>query len=306
MSSVKEIIQEFCFRQNIPAPASFVGVNSQTERQYLSLFKLVGDQLKAAPFDWPQLKRTYIFNTQTNVSRYQLPGDFYRLLLSTTRDNTNKWLLNGPASDAVFALLQYGIEQTSFPKTFRLIGAQGYRATNTGAMQYIAPVSAGLFEINPSGSNNTDQLMIQYQSRNWVWPQSWLPSTAYTAGNLRTGINNIYQATTSSNSGTITPSWDTGIDSDGGVSWSVTYAAYEISSDDDIVLFDKDVMVEGLRLVYNAAKGADYIQILNDWINSMKSSFTRYNGAELVNASDEVGFNGNMWPNTPPGSWSMY
>lgn len=295
MATVKECIQEFCYRQNIPAPATFVNVGSQTERYYVSLFQLVGDWLLSMPYDWPQLKKTYIFSTQTNVRKYQLPGDFYKILSGTTRDNTNRWALGDGNSDASFALGQYGIVSSTNQKSYRLIGGQGY---TTYEVAGVAPLSAGRFEIDPAGKNNTDQLMLQYIGKNWVSPQSWQPAISYTIGVLVTGIDNIYKSTTAGTSGAVVPSWETGTQTDGGVNWLLTKEAYQISSDNDLVMFDKNIMVEGVRAVYNAGKGADYAQILTAWGSQVISSFTRYNGPVTVNAGDED-FGGDFWPNLP-------
>ena len=90
MATIKQILQQFCYRMNIPAPTSFVGSTSPAEQQYLSLFKFIGDNLRNRPYQWPQLKRGYSFNTSTGVSKYQLPGDFYRLLESSQWDVTNQ------------------------------------------------------------------------------------------------------------------------------------------------------------------------------------------------------------------------
>lgn len=298
MATVLQIIQQFCQRKNLKAPSAIVGVNSQNELQLLSLFQFVGDQLRGQPVDWPQLKRTYIFNTQTGVSQYQLPGDFYKILDNTQRDNTNKWGLQGPVSDAIFALQVYGYSATINVRTARVIGAQNY-ATQTAT--YLSPVSSGLFEVSPAGANNTDQLMLQYISRNWMWPKSWQTAeAAITPGTLRAGINNIYSATTSGTAGATMPSWTSGIQSDGAVSWATSFAAYSIASDTDICLFDTDVMIEGLRWAYNRESGADYQQEMNDWYNSSKTMFSRYNGPATINAGDEIGDTyDNVWPNLP-------
>jgi hypothetical protein len=303
LATVKEIIQKFCKRKNINMPTAFVGVNSQTEQQYLSLFEFVGNQLLKMPLDWPQLKRTYIFNTKTNVTRYQLPGDYSKLLTETTRDNTNRWALAGPTSDSTFALLQYGIQTTYAQKSYRLIGASGYTAERGAGLQYVAPVSAGMFEVFPPGSNNTDQLMLQYISKNWVWPKSWATATAYTIGDKVAGVNNVYEATTTGTSGGVTPNWLTGTQSDGGVSWAVTSTSYPISSDDDLCLFDEDVMIEGLRWAYEREKGDDYQQEKKDWENNALTMFSRYNGPTIVNLSDEISVDIGCI-NIPNGSWS--
>lgn len=306
MSTIKEILQNFCYRINIPAPSAFVGVNSPAEQQYLSLFKFVGDNLRNRPYQWPQLKRGYTFNTATSQSLYELPGDFYRILDSNQWDVTNQWPMRGPISDYNFAVRDFAVVSLQTRKAFRLIGSVQH-------LYSTAPYSkrsAGKFQIDPPGENDTDQLFLGYVSCNWVWPRDWVATTAYSLGDIRSGNGYVYRCTTAGTSGTTRPSVTSGTVVDGTVTWTFYTEPYDASSanaalnDSDLCLFDDDLMIEGMRWAYLRAKGQDYQQERQDWENQVRSSFARFNGPTRINMSDEFDGAGE-WPNLAGGSYTI-
>jgi len=307
VATIKQILQNFCYRINIPAPSSFVGVSSPAEQQYLSLFKFVGDNLRNRDCQWPQLKRPYTFNTQTNVSRYELPGDFYRLLLSDAWDVTNQWALRGPISDFQMQARQFSVVGLQTRKVYQLIGPTQYLFSTSPYSQR----SAGGFQIDPAGANNTDELFLGYLSANWIWPRDWVTATVYAAGSIRTGNGYVYRTAAGGTSGATRPDWSTGSDSDGAVTWTVYTEPYQVDSsntnlnDDDLCLFDDDLMIEGMRWAYLRAKGLDYQQERQDWENMVKGAISRFSSPSRVNLADDPYGIWDQFPLVPPGSWNV-
>lgn len=307
MATVKELLQNFCYRINVTAPSAFVGVASPAERQYISLFQFVGDNLRNRPYQWPQLKRGYTFNTATNETKYQLPGDFYRILESSQWDTTNSWPLRGPISDFNHALREFSVVSLQTRKAFRLIGPTQYLFATTPYSKR----SAGWFEIDPAGENNTDELFLGYISSNWIWPRDWVASTAYSLGDIRAGNGNVYIVTSAGTTGTTRPSVTTGTETDGTVTWTVYREPYLCTpensklNDADLCLFDEDLMIEGMRWAYLRAKGQDYNQERADWENQVKSAYARFNGPIRGSMMAEFSDDGDDWPNVPQGGWSV-
>lgn len=307
MSTIGEILKQFCYRINVPAPATFVGVASPTEQQYVGLFKFIGDNLRNRPFQWPQLKRPYTFTTTTDVRKYQLPGDFYRILESSQWDETNQWPMRGPLSDFAFNIREFAVVGLQNRKAYRLIGPTQYLFSTSPYAQR----SAGWFEIDPAGANNTDELFLGYVSCNWVWPKSWVTATVYAAGAVVSGNGYIYRTAAGGTSGATRPSVATGSVSDGTVTWTVynepypvDYNANALLSDADLCQFDDDLMIEGVRWAYLQAKGLDYQQSRVDWENMVKSAFSRFNGPTRINMCTEI-TDLYEWPNIPNGSWNV-
>lgn len=306
MGTIKELIDSFCSRINIPRQASYVGNSAPAARQYLELLRLVGDDLRNRGYNWPQLKRPFYLTTETGVSRYQLPGDFYRLLLGTQWDTGNHWPMLGPVSDGALAMRKFAIVQPVTLKAYQLSGPTGHLFSTQPYNQR----SAGQIEIHPAGANNTDQLFLGYISGSWIWPRDWVASTAYVTGALRSGNGHIYCATESGNSGTTRPNWSSGTDSDGGINWAVYTEPYAISAsnsqlnDADFCLFDDDIMIEGMRWAWYRAKRQSYEQERADWERMVAGAAARFTGPVRGNMC-ESDLYGDMFPLVPEGSWPV-
>lgn len=307
MATILETIQSFCYRINQPAPSSIVGVTTPTERQYLELFRFIGDDLRNRPYQWPQLKKGYTFTTATGVSRYPLPGDFYRLLAASQWDIANTQSMVGPVSDSRFTANQLGVIDTQTQKLFRIVGPTSHLISTANYSKR----SSGVFEIEAAGANNTDTMYMGYLGCNWVWPRDWVASTAYTAGDIRSVNGYVYVCKTSGTSGTTRPSTGT-IDTDitdNTAVWLVYNEPYPASpsnsklNDADICLFDDDLMIEGMRWAYLQAKKLDYQQERNDWENRVKSAYARFQGPVRVNLSEADNIEDLI--NVPAGSWSV-
>lgn len=308
MATIKNLITNFCYRINQPAPAAIVGVASPAERQYLSLFQYIGDNLRNRPFQWPQLKRGHTFTTTTDIRDYQLPGDFYRLLDSTQWDTTNNWPMRGPISDYNMAIREFAVVSLQTRKAFRIIGPTNY-------LYNLAPynqTSAGYFQIDPVGANNTDELFLGYISCNWIWPQNWSPALAYNTQDKVSGNGYPYICVTAGTSAlTPIPSSGTNPIVDGTVVWNVlkepTACSYELNpslTDNWICLFDDDLMIDGMVWAYKRIKGQDYQELRVDWENAVKGAFSRFNGPSRCQASDEID-DYYEWPNVQNGSWNV-
>lgn len=307
MSTIKQVLDQFCDRVNIPRQSSYVGNSQPAARQYLSLLKYIGDNLRNRSYQWPQLKRGYFFNTALNQTEYQLPGDFYRLLDSSQWDVGNQWPMHGPISDLEYAYREFAVVSLQTRKGFRLIGPTDY-------LYSVAPYSQrsrGTFQITPAGDATPDELFLGYVSCNWVWPIDWVATTAYNLGDIRAGLGYVYICTTAGTSGTTRPSVTSGTEVDGTVTWTVYTEPYPCDdtntklTDNDRLLFDDDVLIEGMRWAYKRAKGLDYQQERVDWENELKSAFARFNGPTRVNMGSQLSEYDSDWPITPQGDWSV-
>jgi len=302
MSSVLSLVQEFCYRNNIPAPSALVGVSSPTEQQYLGLFRTIGSNLLFRPYQWPQLKLGYTFTTKTGVSRYQLPPDFFRILDSSQWDVSNNWPLRGPVSDFQYNMRKFSVVSLQSRKAFRIVGpVDSINRDNPNTLYR----SAGYFEIDPAGENDTDQLFLGYISYNWVKPRDWVATTAYTAGQTVTGADDMmYRCTVSGTSGSTIPSVLTGTVVDGTVTWIRWLGRYTINHDDDRCLFDDNLMVEGMTWAYYRAKKQEYMQERTDWDQMVKNAYARFQGPVRISMAGDDG-DCVDWPNIPAGSWSV-
>lgn len=215
--------------------------------------------------------------------------------------------MRGPISDYQFDIREFAVVSLQTRKAFRVIGPVNYLFNTSPYSQR----SQGYFEIDPAGANDSDELFLGYLSCNWIWPRDWVASTVYSLGDIRSGDGYVYRVTTAGTSGTTRPSWSTGSDVDGTVTWTVyienypSIATNAALNDSDICLFDMDLMIEGMRWAYFRAKKQDYEQERADWENQLKSSFARFDGPIRLNMGDSLDDYFDEWPIGPTGSWSL-
>ncbi len=300
MSTVKEILDEFCDRINQPRESSYVGATSPAARQYVSLLKFIASELLDYSDGWAQLKKIYTFTTSTGVANYQLPGDFLRMLTGTQWGVTNQIPLAGPLSNARLAFQTYGVNIATPYAGYQVNGAQGYIFNTSPYTQR----SAGYFQISPAGQDDTTQNAIAYTSSNWCWPQNWVASTAYTSGNIRTGVNNMYYCTQSGTSSTTRLSATSGTITDGTCQWVVYNEPYPVTADTDFVLLDDELFVEGLRWSWYESKQqfAAAERHKASWENAVRNALGRQNGAVVVSAAYDMQSTFD-WLVCPVGSW---
>lgn len=300
MATVKALIDEFLDRINQPRESSYVGATTPAARQYVSLFKYIAEELLDYQDGWDQLKRIYTFTTQTGVANYQLPGDFLRMLTGTQWGVTNQIPLAGPLSNARLAFQTYGVNIATPYSGYQVNGAQGYIFSTSPYTQR----SAGYFQISPAGQNNTDQNAIAYTSSNYVWPQNWVASTAYTAGDLRSGVNNIYYCTQSGTSSTTRLSATSGTITDGTCQWVPYHEPYPVTADTDFVILDDELFVEGLRWAWYESKQqfAMAQKLEGKWRSAVRTALGRQNGATVVSAAYDMQSTFD-WPIVGVGSW---
>ena len=301
MAIISDLLNEFCDRINQPRESSYIGASTPAARQYVSLLKRVASDLLEFSDGWWQLKRIYTFTTTLNVANYQLPGDFLRLLTGTQWSVTNQIPLAGPLSNARLAFQTYGVNIATPFAGWQINGAQGYIFNTSPYTQK----SAGYFQISPAGQDNTTELAIAYTSSNWAWPRNWVTETAYSVGDIRTGVNNIYICTDAITSSATRPSVTSGTEVDGDGVWTVYNEPFVLANDGDFVILDDDLFIEGLRAVYYEQKQqfdlADRLK--KSWLSMVRSSLGRQQGAVLLNAGYDATDQW-AWPIVPVGGWS--
>lgn len=298
-ATVGECLNEFCDRINQPREAAYVTGTTPAARQYVSLLKKVGDDLLTY-LEWTQLKRIYTFTTTLNVANYQLPGDFLRPLTGTQWGITNQIPLAGPLSNARLAFQTYGVNIATPFAGYQINSAQGYIFNTSPYTQK----SAGYFQISPPGQDNTTQNVIAYTSCNYIWPINWVANTAYALGNIRTGVNNMYYCSQAGTSGTTRLTGTSGEITDGSCKWLPYSEPYTPATDNDFLLLDQQLFVEGMRWNWFEAKqqfqAAQAIKA--NWITLVSSALGKGNGVTAINAGYDVN-SSYEWPVVAVGGW---
>ena len=138
---------------------------------------------------------------------YPFPADFSRFVNRSQWDRNFRWELIGPVSPQEWEWRKSGVIPSTPRRRFRIAGA--------GINQ---------IEINPTPGATDDgqKLVFIYYTDNWCLPRMWVTGTTYAAGAKVSYSGHWYTTTGGGTSGVTPPTWLTGTQSDGGVSWLYT------------------------------------------------------------------------------------
>lgn len=221
---------------------------------------------------WPQLKRIKTFSLVAGQDKYMLPPDYYSALPDTQWDNTFRMRLIGPLTDSAFTTTTRGVSQ--LPVT-------GYRLFGPDAN----PNSAGgQLMVTPTPGSSGKQLSFEYISKNIFFPPNWVPAeSGITNGKYRNANGNIYKCTaiTTGTTGTTAPSHTSGTNVDAGVTWlcdSELNAYEQPVTDDDICMFDDDLMVSGVKWRLLKLYDLDWEVEYESYKNLLDSAKNRFRG----------------------------
>lgn len=277
--TVLSIAQSFYKRINLTAPASLYGSTDPDAIQLLQLIYDVAEELRQAKV-FIQQKRTYSFDTVADTTKYQLPTDFYSPILSThwNQDETDR--LIGPVSDNQFNWHLYSGHSSLTNYTYRIFGWDNNPNSELGQ-----------FEVNPTPAS-AQTLSFDYLTRHLFLPPNWLPATVYTTANYVNVNGNIYKCTSNGTSSADDPPSGTdasGI-ADGTAEWGYYNTPYEaILTDNDLCLFDYDLMKIGLRAKWYEEHGGELAESAAiEFKSKIDRAVTRYKGSRKGSFASDV------------------
>ena len=270
-SLVSSIIAGARYRMGLTAPTTVYGSGDPDVTQSLHIFYAVCEELLAARC-WPQLKRKYSFSTSAARTKYYLPTDYHSPVIGTYWNETQDERLYGPVSDGDFTyLLESGASSTT-DYTYRIFG----RDENSAGV-------GGQFEINPAPST-AETLSFEYMSRNYLMPPNWAASTAYTVTPTLSYVNangNIYVCTQAgTSSATTAPTATSGTIVDGTANWNYYSSTYNrITSDNDVCLFEPELVRLGFRSKWMEEKGGQYQDAKAEYKAAITAAVSRWRGS---------------------------
>lgn len=291
MATALDVVKSFCYREGltIPAGISFESPTDPGTLKLLHTLYAVVEQLRAAKV-WTVQKRTYTFDLEADRESYPLPQDFYAPLPLTHYDADNTRRLYGPTADSQFTYMLY-VNQSGPNTSYRLFGPDFNPNTATGQ-----------FQVYPSPTSSTITIAFEYVSRNLFLPKHWAPSTAYTSGMYVNSNGNIYLCDTSGTSSSAGPYQQTTNITDGTTRWDYVSTPYEtIVDDNDINLFDDDLIKLGLRAKWFESSGEEYANATAEFEKRIEQAVARYSGSYVGSLIPDSG--GPRYT-VPDGNWS--
>lgn len=292
--TVLQIVQRSLYRLGLQVPSALIGATDNDTLQVIHLMYELAEELRNYG-TWPQQKKVYAFDLESGRAKYPLPIDFYSPTLNTQYDTDSSRPLNGPVSDAEFTAHQYGGVGSVANLTYRIFGPDGNNYT-----------AGGQFQVYPTPSASGQSLAFEYLFKNLFLPKYWQISTNYTSGQYVSSNGNIYLCDTTGVSSATTPVSGTAANTtDNTTRWDYQNIAYEtILNDNDICIFDDDVMVAGLRakiLEVRNLEGAE--AALANYKNLRSRAKVRMHGSFTGSFAPQSA--GPRYRPSTPGSWSI-
>lgn len=241
--TILAIAQSCGTRLQLPAIASVVG-NTDNNVILLQAMMLRTALELRDEYPWPELQREYTFLLTTNTDSYALPADEDRLQVATLWNRTQHWPLIGPVDPILWQQYKSGLI-VSLPR-------QRYRVKGWGINEFF-------IDPTPDSSIAGQTMVYEYITKTVFRPKTWAASTAFAALSYCSYNANIYQTSAGGTTGSTAPTWTTGTQSDGVVSWTFISAAYEtIIADTDEFILDPKLLIDGTVWRFLESRGLDF------------------------------------------------
>ncbi len=179
-------------------------------------------------------------------------------------------------------------------------------------MVTVGGVSGGSAPVHTSGSEVNGTATLTYLTAPAWAAETTYASSAYVVSSSKLYLNvSLVSDGSLSTSGKTAPTWAYSISTlaweqiDGTVTWQQQQATFAIATDNDVVLYDKDLIINGMNWAYKQAKGLEFMDLRRDWEQMVAGAFGRWNGPQRINAADEFSDQFGEWPNVPDGSWDV-
>lgn len=202
--------------------------------------------------------------TQNGVSfvaaqdTYPIPWDFDFFTNRTMWDRTNRWELLGPDSPQMDQWHQSGVVPTGPRRHWRKLSPFTFAGSSPGLAQ-------GQFRLWPAPYEIAAnlQLVFEYSSKFCVAVGGdFNVDTSGEVFDLPNGISVGYQNPRS--------------------------FAFNWTSDSDQSMLDDDLLIKGLKWKFWEAKGFNYANLKNDWIDYVDQQYARSKGAKTLNLVKRV------------------
>lgn len=237
MATLLEIVTSVGQRAGYSVDTIVIGSVDQTTVQ---LKAMANDLIKrmAFAYEWPHLFRSGRIDLLNGVSTYALPADLSEYHFDSFWNQSTKWRIFGPLSESDYASIQgYGLVAYPYGQ-FQLRG-----------------ITDKEFYIYPTPSTGA-VCVFEYMSARYVRPRTWVTGLTASAGSYIFYNGNYYSTTAGGTTGATPPTWTTGTQSDGGVSWTYYAGKYEsFLADTDEPLISALVLEQGMLETFAAQHG---------------------------------------------------
>lgn len=215
-------------------------------------------------YEWPQLFKQGTITLVNGTSTYALPSDFSSYHFDSFWNSSTHWRIFGPLSESDYATIQgYGL--VAYPyQQFQLRGV-----TSNEFYIYPTPTAAAT-------------CVFEYLAARYARPITWAASTIFAAGSYSFYNGNYYSTAAGGTTGATPPTWTTGTQSDGGVSWTYYAGAYEaFLADTDEPILPQYVLEQGMLETFASQHG---IPCDTSYENDLAEAYSRKVPGQMIYA----------------------
>lgn len=253
---INDAAAELALQTSDVSAATLYASTDATIVQLIRLLKGLGQDL-LRDHQWSHLVKTHTFSTSNGVAAYDPPTDYARTIDQTHWNRDTDTPLLGPVGGPAWQYLK-AVSSTGSSQMFRVFNDQ--------------------LNIHPTPSS-TQAAAFEYVSRYWV-RQIWQPETAYAIGDVVINGSNVYTADTAGTSDTSGGPTGTSTNIvDGTARWDYTAAVAganglleKPSWGGDVILFDRRMMVCGLKFRFLSTKGLPSDAALAEFLGAMSAA----------------------------------
>jgi len=270
MVTALAIAQQAASRLQLPSPATLVGNTDNNVILIKAMMEEAAQEIRNA-FNWPELQKEYLFTLSADTPSYPFPGDYDRTQFETLWNRTQHWPLIGPLDAVTWQVYKSGLITVLPRQRFRIRGW-------ADSQFFIDPT--------PEADIAGQECVYEYITRTIFKPKTWVTATSFAASSYCSYNGNIYQTTAGGITGATPPTWTSGTQSDGTVSWTFYAFGYEtILADTDQSILDYQMILDGTVWRWKRERGLDFELIMKIAMDQIDMAKTRLMGAGVINYS---------------------
>ena len=235
-----DAVTNVAFECGYQVDSSIIGSTDVTTRQLLTIAQRIADDMGNS-YAWRELDKSATITLVDGQDTYSLPNDFSYYHYDTFWNTSQRWRVLGPMT----------------PQQYAYIIGSGITPIVESQMM-LRGITNKQFLISPTPNSSTAGQIIafQYVANRVIRPRTWTSGLSVASGAYIFYNGNYYVSTASGTTGVTAPTWTTGTQSDGGVSWTYYDGAYAtFLADTDEIVLDQKILEQGMIERFADIKG---------------------------------------------------
>lgn len=269
--SLATIVSNVAAECGYTVEANVIASTEVTTKQLLAMCQRVNRDIFEA-YPWPKCYATSSITVVGGQNTYDLPAAFSWYQYETFWNQSTRWRVLGPMTEAEYAeSIGFGLNTTVYQR-FQIRG-------NSNSQLLISPT--------PGANQNGNILIFEYIADRSIRPQTWASGVIYAANSYTFYNGNYYFTTAGGTTGVTPPTHTSGSVSDGGVTWDYYNGAYNtFLANTDVSIFNEKLVEQGVKEEFAAMHGLS--TIVPKFEKQVHEEFSRDNPGRIYYAGTQA------------------